>query len=427
MASSEQTNSDPAPCPVVDHSVSNKVTHQPALQPGARPATEASDKTEPTETQRSPSDASSDSAPVNVEGGNQKTPATIGQILIELGKATPRQISEALEQQEAGDPLRLGEILVERGIVSIADIRFAMNRLAELNPPEQSFVRVPSLILDRMFCLSSEFEQLRAQFLRLIPNSNDALQLMHRFEFLSATLRDELVRSRLLPISTVLNRLPRLVRQITTTCQKQVNLECQGQDLQVDRSIVDALGEPLLHLIRNAVDHGIEPSEVRATAGKTPVGRVRVRCQKDNRFVQLEISDDGGGINLERLKAKAIEAGLLTTSAAEDMCDLDAMQLIFEPGISTASTVSDISGRGVGMDAVRNSIQQNQRFNRRLQQTRCWHHLQNPNPEPDPGRMPSRPGNVSDINLSLKRPCIAPRQASAPIRAAQRSSLVFTS
>jgi two-component system chemotaxis sensor kinase CheA len=159
------------------------------------------------------------------------------------------------------------------------------------------------------------------------------------------------------PIGNVWNKLPRVVRDLALSCGNQVDLVMEGQETELDKTIIEAIKDPLTHLVRNAVDHGIEPVERRVAAGKPETGRLVLRAYHEGGQVNIEIADDGAGIDPTKLKAKALEKGLITAQQAGNMSEREALQLIFNPGFSTAAKVTNVSGRGVGMDVVRTNIE----------------------------------------------------------------------
>jgi two-component system chemotaxis sensor kinase CheA len=160
----------------------------------------------------------------------------------------------------------------------------------------------------------------------------------------------------MLPVKTVFQRFPRLVRDLARSLGKDVQLVVLGEAVELDKTILEQIGDPLVHLVRNAVDHGVESPEDRRRTGKSPSGRVTLRASNEAGNVLIEIEDDGRGLDVEALKRKAIEKGLVTPEAASTMSPAEACRLVFLPGLSTAEKVTDVSGRGVGMDVVRNNI-----------------------------------------------------------------------
>jgi two-component system chemotaxis sensor kinase CheA len=160
---------------------------------------------------------------------------------------------------------------------------------------------------------------------------------------------------RMLPIDTVFQRFPRLVRDLARSLNKEIDIRFKGEDTEVDKSVIQAIADPLVHIVRNAADHGIETPELRIAAGKPRLGTIELRARNEGTDVVIEIADDGHGLDSERLKRKALEKGLISPGAS--MSEQAAFQLILLPGFSTAEKVTDVSGRGVGMDVVINNIQ----------------------------------------------------------------------
>jgi two-component system chemotaxis sensor kinase CheA len=174
---------------------------------------------------------------------------------------------------------------------------------------------------------------------------------------ITGELQDILLKARMMPIETVFARLPRAVRDLTHRVGKSISFETSGGETEVDRSVIEALSDPLLHIIRNSVDHGIESPEERAKAGKDAEGKIRVNARHHEGHILIEVTDDGRGIDVARVKAKAVEQGFISRETADRISDKDALSLIYASGLSTASAVSEVSGRGVGMDIVRSNIQ----------------------------------------------------------------------
>jgi len=188
-------------------------------------------------------------------------------------------------------------------------------------------------------------------------NNVDALtETVGHIARITSDLQDQIMKARMLMIETVFNRFPRVVRDLAQKLGKEVKLDIHGGDTELDRSVIEIIGDPLLHILRNAVDHGMEMPEAREAAGKPRIGSVVVAAKHQENHIVIEISDDGKGIDTEKVKAKAVTNGLITKDAAERMSDKEALQLIFASGLSTATEVSEVSGRGVGMDIVRSNI-----------------------------------------------------------------------
>jgi len=170
-------------------------------------------------------------------------------------------------------------------------------------------------------------------------------------------MQDAIMQVRMLPVSFIFQRFPRLVRDISHRLGKQVELVLEGEDTAADKNIIESLGDPLVHIVRNSLDHGLEPPEQRLAAGKPALGTLRISARQESDRVLIEISDDGAGIDPERVKRKALERGLLDEDSAARLSDEEAINLVFAPGFSTAEVISDLSGRGVGMDVVRSAIE----------------------------------------------------------------------
>jgi len=214
-------------------------------------------------------------------------------------------------------------------------------------------------LLDQLMNLAGELVLSRNQLVQMI-NTRDVHNLESvsaRLDQVTSELQEAIMQTRMQPIGTLFNRFPRIVRDLSGKLGKQCDLSIEGKDVELDKSIIEVIGDPLTHLIRNAVDHGIESPQTRAARGKNPVGMVTMRAYHQAGKVNIAISDDGGGIDVEKLKAKAVSKGMITPERARELGDREVMQLIFAPGFSTAEKVTDVSGRGVGMDVVRTNIE----------------------------------------------------------------------
>ncbi|SCG83428.1 two-component system, chemotaxis family, sensor kinase CheA [Proteiniborus sp. DW1] len=185
-------------------------------------------------------------------------------------------------------------------------------------------------------------------------NLNETIEYLER---ITTSLHDAVMKVRMVPIERVFNRFPRMVRDLAKELGKEIELEMSGEETEVDRTIIDEIGDPLIHLIRNSLDHGIEDPETRRERGKPTVGKIILKAYPDGNNVVIELEDDGAGINVEKVKKKAVDKGLLTQSEASDLTINEAVNLLFMPGFSTAESVSDVSGRGVGLDVVKNKIE----------------------------------------------------------------------
>jgi two-component system chemotaxis sensor kinase CheA len=220
-------------------------------------------------------------------------------------------------------------------------------------------IRVGVGLLDKLMDLVGELVLTRNQILQFnIEREDPALNATsQRLNLITTELQEGVMKTRMQPIGMVWNKLPRVVRDMATTLGKQIRLQMDGAGTELDRTIIEAIKDPLMHLIRNSCDHGIELPEVRVRAGKSPQGTLTLRAYHEGGQVNIEIGDDGAGIDVARVKQKALENGLLRPEQAEKLSDREALGLIFQPGFSTAQTVTNFSGRGVGMDVVKSHIE----------------------------------------------------------------------
>lgn len=223
----------------------------------------------------------------------------------------------------------------------------------------ESSIRVPVGVLDQLMNLAGELVLSRNQLMQAVA-SDERMGLDNAasdLDQVTSALQEAIMQTRMQPIGSVFGKFPRIVRDLSSQLGKQCKIEIEGKEVEVDKTIVEAIGDPLTHLIRNSVDHGVEGPEQRAANKKNPEGTVWLRAFHKAGKVCIEIQDDGAGIDPARLRAKAMEKGLLSADRAEQMSDREAVRLIFHPGFSTAEKVSDVSGRGVGMDVVRTNIE----------------------------------------------------------------------
>ncbi len=220
-------------------------------------------------------------------------------------------------------------------------------------------IRVGVGLLDKLMDLVGELVLTRNQILQFnIEREDPALNATsQRLNLITTELQEGVMKTRMQPIGVVWNKLPRVVRDMGTTLGKQIRLQMDGADTELDRTIIEAIKDPLMHLVRNSCDHGIEVPEVRVRAGKSPQGTLTLRAYHEGGQVNIEIGDDGAGIDVARVKQKALDNGLLRPEQAEKLGDREALGLIFQPGFSTAQVVTNFSGRGVGMDVVKSHIE----------------------------------------------------------------------
>ena len=223
-------------------------------------------------------------------------------------------------------------------------------------------MRVRTSVLDRFLSTVGEVILSSSQ-LRTAATRGDEGRSSHlttgldRMDRVVGELQRRALELRTTPLSRIVDPLPRMARELAGRMGKSVEVEIEGAELELDRSILDRLSDPLVHLLRNAVDHGIERPERRTEAGKAPVGRIRIEARREKDSIRIGVRDDGAGIDLDRVRERAVAAGLVLGDLAEDLPPDQVAALVFRAGLSTADSVSEVSGRGVGMDAVRASIE----------------------------------------------------------------------
>ncbi|EPO0503092.1 chemotaxis protein CheA [Pseudomonas aeruginosa] len=224
----------------------------------------------------------------------------------------------------------------------------------------ETTVRVDTARLDEIMKMVGELVLVRNRLVRLGLNSGDEAmaKAVANLDVVTGDLQMSVMKTRMQPIKKVFGRFPRLVRDLARNMKKEINLELVGEETDLDKNLVEALADPLVHLVRNAVDHGIESPEEREAAGKPRVGQVVLSAEQEGDHILLMITDDGKGMDAEVLRNKAVEKGLLERDAADRLTDLECYNLIFAPGFSTKTEISDVSGRGVGMDVVKTKISQ---------------------------------------------------------------------
>lgn len=286
-------------------------------------------------------------------------PSKLGGLLLQRGLVTPKDLAQALHQQEIGRK-RLGEILIEQGAAHPEDILAAQRALESRNPEAAvETIRVGVSLLDRLMNLVGELVLARNRFLQLRNRLQDTafLSLSQHINLITSELQAEVMKTRMQPISNVWNKFPRTVRDLARNCGKEVRLEMEGQDTELDRTIIETVRDPMTHLVRNAIDHGIELPEIRKQVGKQPQGLLKLRAFHEGGHVHIEVTDDGAGLNRSRIREKAIERSLVSRQQADRMSDREIFELIFLPGFSTAEKVTNVSGRGVGMDVVKTKVE----------------------------------------------------------------------
>ncbi|PZU16899.1 MAG: chemotaxis protein CheA [Citromicrobium sp.] len=306
-----------------------------------------------------------ETALADVRSGNR----TVDVRLVDAVLAIIDRIGELTDAIEGGSVLDRGDD--EHLIAALEDGAGALRDMAPLLATEtigttapaptapQRSIRLPLDLIDRVMSDVSDLVLARNELARTLrlgaPDTGDGT--LERLSAIIDSLRDGVTRMRMQRIDTLFGSLPRLVRDLAADLGKEVLVDCEGGDVELDRELIEMLRDPLTHIIRNAVDHGIEPPHQRIAAGKREEGVLKLHARQADNRIHLEITDDGRGIDGERLVAKAVEAGLCTAAEGAAYDRRERQQLIFHPGLSTAAAVTAVSGRGVGMDVVRANIE----------------------------------------------------------------------
>jgi two-component system, chemotaxis family, sensor kinase CheA len=227
------------------------------------------------------------------------------------------------------------------------------------NLSEDSTIRVDVGILDRLMTLVGELVLARNQILQFNATREDSSfnTSAQRVDLITTELQEGVMKTRMQPIGNIWNKFPRIVRDVAVGCGKQVRIEMEGKDTELDKTIIEAIKDPLTHLVRNAVDHGIETPEIRKLAGKDAEGLLCLRAFHEGGQVNIEIRDDGAGLDYEKIRSKAVQKNLVSADQAARLTEREVASLIFLPGFSTAEKVTNVSGRGVGMDVVKTNIE----------------------------------------------------------------------
>ncbi|THB62966.1 MAG: chemotaxis protein CheA [Desulfovibrio sp.] len=285
----------------------------------------------------------------------------IGEILLERGDLNPEDLEKVLSEQK-----QLGELLTDAGLVKKQAVESA---LAEQNAVRKiresrsapaveaaTSIRVAADKLDYLVDLVGELVIVQAQISQVVHEQNDPsmVLLAEELERLSDDLRDSTLGIRMLPIGTTFSKFRRLVRDLSSDLGKEIELVTRGAETELDKTVIERLGDPLVHLLRNSIDHGIETPDERTANGKKGAGEILLSAEHSGGDVLIQIRDDGKGMDPEVIRAKGVERGLISPEA--ELTDKEIFGLIFQPGFSTAQSVTSVSGRGVGMDVVKRSI-----------------------------------------------------------------------
>lgn len=292
----------------------------------------------------------------------------LGEILVKSGALTQEELDAGLRQQfgakvdadETAPPPQLGEILIQQQMVQPELVEAAAAKqkaVTEKKAAESRLIRVQADKLDDLIDLVGELVIAGASANLLAQKSGEStlVEATSVLSRLVENIRDSALQLRMVQIGETFNRFQRVVRDVSKELGKDIELAISGGETELDKSVVEKIGDPLMHLVRNAMDHGIESAAVRAAAGKPVKGRVELNAYHDSGSIVIEVVDDGGGLNKDKIQAKAIEKGII--QPGQPLSDQEIVNLIFEAGFSTADKVSNLSGRGVGMDVVRKNIQ----------------------------------------------------------------------
>jgi len=297
----------------------------------------------------------------NLIDENSPPPKKLGEILIEKGHLEPEELDRILKSQK-----RLGEILVEEKLVSSTELKVALEEQKQFQKAQKnkvssidmSTIRVKSEKLDQLMSLVGELVTVHAQILQtstLIEGNDELVSIVEQFGRLTDELRNNTMSIRMVPIGSTFNSFKRLVRDLSSELGKSVEMETEGEETELDKTIIEKLNDPLIHIIRNSLDHGIELPNIRAERGKSETGTIRLSAAQTGASVYITIEDDGNGLNKETILKKAIAKGLV--SPDDILSEADIFRIIFAPGFSTKENITAVSGRGVGMDVVNRQME----------------------------------------------------------------------
>ncbi len=249
--------------------------------------------------------------------------------------------AKADEKKSAAAPAKSGKAVANRSVrVDIDKLDTLMNLVSELIIAKNGLVSINNSTSENTVSGRQNF--------------NEQIEYLER---VTTSLHESVMNVRMVPIETVVNRFPRMIRDLSKKLDKKMELYMTGEETELDRTVIDEIGDPLMHLLRNSADHGLEHADVRAQRGKPEVGTIFLNAYQDGNNVVIEVGDDGNGIDIENVRKKAIEKGTITTEQAEVMTDKDIIDLLFRPSFSTSEKITDVSGRGVGLDVVKSKIE----------------------------------------------------------------------
>jgi len=294
------------------------------------------------------------------EKGEEDLPPKIklGEILVNDGLVTQDDVEQALEAAQTPPPRKLGEALIEEGKVTPKQVSQALRKQTE-QTSEASTLRVDIRKLDDLIDMVGELvitqSMIQQDLSRQVNADKNLTRDISQFFRITSSLQRTSMSLRMIPIKQTFQRMSRLIRDLSKNAGKIINVEMSGEETEIDRNMVDEVYNPLVHMVRNAVDHGLETSEDRIKAGKSEKGLISLRAYHRGGNIVIEISDDGRGLNRQKIVDKAIKKGLI--ASADDLSDQDVFKMILLPGLSTAEKITDVSGRGVGMDVVKQAVE----------------------------------------------------------------------
>ncbi|MEW6248565.1 MAG: chemotaxis protein CheA [Nitrospirota bacterium] len=305
-----------------------------------------------------------------VSASSAASPPKLGGILINEDAATKEQVLDALnEQQHQAEPKTpLSEVLVQAKVTTERALESALQKQEKSGrgAEDDQTIRVETKRLDSVMNLVGELVLGRNRLIKIggqleqthesDPTVRALGETLAQLNLVTTDLQLAVMKTRMLPIRKVLAKMPRMVRDLSQKLGKQVRLDLHGEETELDKSVADEIGDPLVHLVRNAIDHGIETPAERHAHGKSSEGMLRIAASQEGNCIVIRIQDDGRGIALDKVKAKALAKGLVSEAELASMEPREIINLIFLPGFSTAEKITDVSGRGVGMDVVRTNI-----------------------------------------------------------------------
>jgi len=307
----------------------------------------------------------------SARAGSSKPPAQLLSLRAPSAMPNPATLDPSSSESPSPSPMpKLGEILIARGTITPDQLDDALAAQQESRQDPASpakaeasdgTVRVSVAVLDKLMNLIGELVLARNQVVQIVRSSREqnihAQGACHRLNLVTSDLQEQIMKTRMQPVARVFDKIPRMVRDLCKATGKQVTPHLEGTTTEIDKALVEAIRDPLMHIVRNAIDHGVEDPKTRLAKGKPLVGSLTVRAAHEGGMVVLEVEDDGKGMDPNTMRAHAVKKGLLSAVDARGLTDREALELIFRPGFSTAASVTDISGRGVGMDVVRTHVE----------------------------------------------------------------------